>query len=231
MDLKNRNPVNPKRPKRVAIVLANPAMNTIAGWPCGFWWSELAHPYSVLSQKGCEIEVFSPDGGKCEPDAMSDPRDANSFLSDDLITVGFINMPSLMALIEKTRKVTEIDVDRFDAIVVAGGQAPMFTFDKAVDLHRKFVEFYEAGKIAAAAFSAVRTNRRRIHGAPSLSCEVKLRHLLTPMLCSRPELIWSRNWRPRRTIPSERWRKNEFVLRLTAPAECRSKPERLAVEH
>jgi putative intracellular protease/amidase len=125
-------------------------MNTIAGWQCGFWWSELAHPYYVLSQKGCEIEVFSPDGGKCEPDAMSDPRDANSFLSADLITIGFINMPSLMVLIEKTKKVTEIDVDRFDAILIAGGQAPMFTFDKAVDLHKKFVEFYEAGKIAAA---------------------------------------------------------------------------------
>jgi hypothetical protein len=51
MDLKDRNPVNPKRPKRIAIVLANPAMNTIAGWQCGFWWSELAHPYYVLSQK------------------------------------------------------------------------------------------------------------------------------------------------------------------------------------
>lgn len=45
---------------------------------------------------------------------------------------------------------SEIDVTKFDAIIVAGGQAPMFTFDKAVDLHKKFVEFYEAGKIAAA---------------------------------------------------------------------------------
>ncbi len=38
----------------------------------------------------------------------------------------------------------------FDAIVIAGGQAPMFTFESAHDLHKKFVEFYEAGKIAAA---------------------------------------------------------------------------------
>ena len=39
---------------------------------------------------------------------------------------------------------------RFDAIVVAGGQAPMFTFDKATVLHARFAAFYEAGKIAAA---------------------------------------------------------------------------------
>ena len=38
----------------------------------------------------------------------------------------------------------------FAAIVVAGGQAPMFNFDRAVALHKKFAEFYEAGKITAA---------------------------------------------------------------------------------
>jgi putative intracellular protease/amidase len=46
--------------------------------------------------------------------------------------------------------VRDIKVAEFDAIVVAGGQAPMFTFDKAADLHGKFAEFYQAGKIASA---------------------------------------------------------------------------------
>jgi putative intracellular protease/amidase len=56
----------------------------------------------------------------------------------------------LPPLIENTRKVSTIDVAAYDAIVVAGGQGPMFTFEKATDLHRKFVEFYEAGKVACA---------------------------------------------------------------------------------
>lgn len=150
VDLKNRNLVDPKRAKRVAIVLANPSVNTVAGWPCGFWWSELSHPYYVLTEKGCEIELFSPNGGRCEPDAMSDPRDPNGFSTADLISMGFIHTPTLMEALEHTAKVSEIDVDRFNAILVAGGQAPMFGFDKATDLHTKFVEFYEAGKIAAA---------------------------------------------------------------------------------
>jgi putative intracellular protease/amidase len=64
--------------------------------------------------------------------------------------MGFIATPNLAQLIESTRKVDEIDVAKFDAIVVAGGQAPMSTFDKATGLHRKFVQFYEAGKIACA---------------------------------------------------------------------------------
>jgi putative intracellular protease/amidase len=46
--------------------------------------------------------------------------------------------------------VSEIDIKRFDALLVAGGQAPMVTFEKAATLQRIFVDFYEAGKITAA---------------------------------------------------------------------------------
>lgn len=150
MSLKDPNPVNRKRPKRVAIVISNPAVSTTTGWPVGFWWSELTHPYFVLTEKGCEVEVFSPDGGKCAADSMSDPRDASGYSSSDLISMGFIATPKLAALIDDTRRVAEIELSSFDALVVAGGQAPMFNFDKATDLHKKFVEFYEAGKIACA---------------------------------------------------------------------------------
>ena len=64
--------------------------------------------------------------------------------------MGFIATPSCVALIENTRPVTDIDADRFDAILVAGGQAPMFTFETTAPLHRKFVEFYERGSVACA---------------------------------------------------------------------------------
>lgn len=150
MSLKDPNPVNPKAPKRVAIVISNPAISASTGWPVGFWWSELTHPYFEFTERGYEVEVFSPDGGKCEADAMSDPRDPSGYSETDLISMGFISTPRLAALVENTRPVREITLDRFDAIVVAGGQAPMSTFDKALDLQNKFVEFYEAGKVAAA---------------------------------------------------------------------------------
>lgn len=90
MSLKNKNAVDPKNPKRVAIVLSNPGVSTTAGWPVGFWWSELSHPYFVLTEKGFHIELFSPSGGRCEADAMSDPRDAGGFATTDLITKGFV---------------------------------------------------------------------------------------------------------------------------------------------
>src|SRR5215469_5686416 len=150
MSLRDPNIVNPTRRKRVAIVIANPAISTTSGWPCGFWWSELTHTYYLFTEHGYEVEVFSPDGGKCEADALSDPRDPSGYLSSDLITMGFIGMPRLLQLVEETRSVDHLEPDAFDAIVVAGGQAPMFTYDRAVTLQRKFVEFYEAGKIACA---------------------------------------------------------------------------------
>ncbi len=150
MSLKNVNPVNPDRQKRVAIVIANPAVSTTTGWPVGFWWSELTHPYYEFTEVGYRVELFSPEGGKSEPDAMSDPRDPSGYSASDLISMGFIATPDLADLIVNTRPVTDIDVTEFDAIVVAGGQAPMFSFDQATTLHQKFVQFYEAGKIACA---------------------------------------------------------------------------------
>jgi putative intracellular protease/amidase len=150
MSLRDPNAVNSSRPKRVAIVLSNPAVSTTTGWPVGFWWSELTHPYFRLTEEGYQVEVFSVTGGKCEGDGMSDPRDASGYSASDLISMGFISTPSLAALVENTRPVAAIDVNQFDGILVAGGQGPMFTFEKATDLHKKFAAFYEAGKVAAA---------------------------------------------------------------------------------
>lgn len=148
MSLRDPNVVSKSRPRRVAIVIANPAVSTTTQWPVGFWWSELTHSYYVLTQAGYEVEIFSPAGGRCEADAMSDPRDPSGYSSTDLISMGFIATPALADLVNRTRPATEIEVAKFDAILIAGGQAPMFTFEKATALHKKFVEFYEQGKIA-----------------------------------------------------------------------------------
>ena len=148
MSLRDPNISSPNK-KRIAIVIANPAISTTTGWPTGFWWSELTHPYLAFEEVGYEVQVFSPLGGKCEADAMSDPNDPSNYSRTDLITQGFMNTPELIALVDSTKKVSEIEIDKFDAIVVAGGQAPMFTYDKALDLQAKFVEFYLAGKVAA----------------------------------------------------------------------------------
>jgi putative intracellular protease/amidase len=147
---KNLNPVNVDNPKRVAIVISNPGVSTTTGWPVGFWWAELTHPYFAFTEAGYEVEVFSPDGGACSADAMSDPEDASEWQAEDVISRGYKHDPEFLKLIENTNSVDDLDVDRFDALVVAGGQGPMFTFEQAQNLQRKFVEFYETGKVTAA---------------------------------------------------------------------------------
>jgi putative intracellular protease/amidase len=150
MSLRDLNASRPDARKRIAIVIANPTVSTTTGWPVGFWWSELTHPYLAFDEAGYEVEVFSPDGAKCEADAMSDPNDASGYSKTDLVSQGFIHTPELMARVQNTARVAEIDVARFDAIVVAGRQAPMFSFAQATSLHSKFVEFHQSGKVAAA---------------------------------------------------------------------------------
>jgi putative intracellular protease/amidase len=149
MSLKDPNRAS-RTPKRVALVIANPAVSTTTGWPVGFWWAELTHPYYVFTEKGYEVELFSPDGGKCEADAMSEPSDPSGYSASDLISQGFIHTPALRALVGATKPVSALRVDAFDALVVAGGQAPMFTFEQATALQRTFAAFYEAGKVTAA---------------------------------------------------------------------------------
>jgi putative intracellular protease/amidase len=150
MSHKNRNPVHPTRPKRVAIVIANPAVSTTSGWPVGFWWAELSHPYFKFTEVGYEVEIFSPSGGACIADAMSDPDDESKWQAEDVISRGYKHDADFVELLSNTKSVDAIGIGDFDALVVAGGQSPMFTFERAANLQLKFAEFHEAGKITAA---------------------------------------------------------------------------------
>ena len=138
------------RPKKVLLVVANPTTSTTLGWPVGFWGAELTHPYYELTERGIEVTIASPAGGEVEMDALSDPRDESKWSADDLITMGFVNTRELMALLHDTPRLADLDLDQFDAILVAGGQAPMFGFREDEDLKRAIVHFYEAEKPVAA---------------------------------------------------------------------------------
>jgi putative intracellular protease/amidase len=135
--------------KEVLIVVANPSTSTTMGWPVGFWGAELTHPYYELTERGVEVTIASPAGGKVEMDSLSDPRDPSRWSSEDLITMGFVNTPELMALLENTPRLAALDLDEFDAIMVAGGQSPMFTFRDDDVLKDAIRYFYEAEKPTA----------------------------------------------------------------------------------
>lgn len=200
MSLKDVNAVNPDKRKRIALVIANPAVSTTTGWPAGFWWSELTHPYLEFEEAGYEVEIFSPDGGKCEPDAMSDPRDPSGYSATDLISMGFIATPKLLDLVANTPKVGGIEVKDFDALVVAGGQAPMFNFAGAVELHSKFAEFYESGRIVAALCHGTAVLRyARLSGGKLLAEGKTVTGFANVEEDYADEAVWSMGFLPRGT--------------------------------
>ena len=137
------------KPKKVLIVVANPATSTTMGWPVGFWGAELTHPYYELTERGVDVSIASPDGGRVDMDSLSDPRDDSRWSAEDLVTMGFANTPELMALLEDTPKLSDLDLDEFDAIMVAGGQSPMFTFRDNEDIKAAIRHFYESEKPTA----------------------------------------------------------------------------------
>ena len=142
--------VSRSTPRRILMVVANPSVATSTGWPVGLWASELTHPYYEFTQAGYAVTVASPQGGTVALDGFSDPRDASEYAAHDLISMGFLHTPKLAALLDRTTPLADVRVADFDAVVVAGGQSPMFTFPAEKRLHRLLADFYEAEKVTAA---------------------------------------------------------------------------------
>jgi putative intracellular protease/amidase len=139
--------LHPERPRRVLIVASNPTVSTVTGWPVGFWWAELTHPWWEFTEHGYMVEIASPEGGALQGDSWSDPRDPSGYSAHDLISLGFIDSPKHAALVEATTPLAEVAVDDHDAVLFVGGQGPMFTFVDNDQVHRVLSGFHDAGKV------------------------------------------------------------------------------------
>jgi putative intracellular protease/amidase len=134
---------------RILIVASNPAVSEQTGWPIGFWWAELTHPYLVFADAGYDITIASPDGGALRADSWSDPSDESGYSASDIISRGFIASPEHAALTAQTPSLAELDLDSFDAVFLVGGQAPMYTFRHDARVKDLVARFLDADKIAA----------------------------------------------------------------------------------
>ena len=141
--------LNPDAPKRVLMIVANPAVSEQTGWPIGFWWAELTHPYWEFIETGYTVDIASPQGGDLQADSWSDPRDESGYSAQDLISMGFIHSAQHTALVQNTPRLDAVAPDAYDAIFLVGGQSPMYTFYNDEALRRFVADFYEAGKIVA----------------------------------------------------------------------------------
>jgi putative intracellular protease/amidase len=145
----NINVADGRNMKRILLIAANPSTSETTGWPIGFWWSELTHPYWTFTEAGYEVEIRSPNGGSLQADGYSDPEHESGYSVHDILSLGFKKSPKHMALIQDTKTLDDVDVANYDAVFLVGGQSPMFTFRGNTKLRELVAAFYEAGKATA----------------------------------------------------------------------------------
>lgn len=135
---------------KILMVASSPSTSKQTGWPIGFWAAELTHPMRVFQEAGFEVELVSTEGGKLMMDGYSNPTDASGYSANDIISLGYMQKPEFNAMLENTKKLTEVKQSDYAAIFLVGGQGPMYTFKGNAELEKLFVSFYEAGKPSSA---------------------------------------------------------------------------------
>jgi putative intracellular protease/amidase len=115
-----------------------------------FWLSEVTHPYWHLAERGVGVDFASPAGGKVVYDPYSDPYFKNSTEADDLVSKGFLSDKELVAKLDKTLKLKDVDLDGYDAVHVAGGRGATFDLYPNEDVARALEHFWAKDKVVGA---------------------------------------------------------------------------------
>jgi putative intracellular protease/amidase len=115
-----------------------------------FWLSEVTHPYWHLIERGVEIDFASPKGGKVVYDPYSDPYFKNSTEPEDLVSKGFLSDKTLVAKLDTTLKLKDVDLSGYDAVHVAGGRGATFDLYPNEDVAKALEHFWAKGKVVGA---------------------------------------------------------------------------------
>lgn len=135
---------------KVLLIASNPSVSKQTGWPIGVWAAEVIHPYWEFSNAGYSVDIASPEGGEIKIDGFSNPEDESKYAAWDYLSLGFLKDPSKNVLLKNTIKLSNVKANDYKAVLVCGGQAPMYTFIDNEELHKFFVDFYVTGKPTAA---------------------------------------------------------------------------------
>lgn len=126
---------------RVLFVVTSHDKKGDTGQPTGFYFSEVAHPWEVLSNAGYEIDFVSPQGGKAPIEGfdLSDP--VNRKFWEDFVCEHKV---------QNTMKPSQVKPEKYDAIFYAGGHGAMWNFPQNQELAEIARKIYENGGIVSA---------------------------------------------------------------------------------
>jgi putative intracellular protease/amidase len=116
----------------------------------GAWLSEITHPYWHLTERGVEVDFASPKGGKIVWSPFSDPYTKQSQESEDLVSRGFLSEKTLAAKLETTLQLRDVDLDRYDAVHVAGGQGATYDLYPNEEVAKALEHFWVRDKVVGA---------------------------------------------------------------------------------
>ncbi len=115
-----------------------------------FWLSEVSHPYWHFTERGVEVDFASPKGGKIVYDQYSDPHFEKSLEPKDLVSKGFLSDEKVLAKLETTLKLEDVDLSQYDAIHVAGGRGATFDLYPNPNVAKALEYFWEQNKVVGA---------------------------------------------------------------------------------
>ena len=135
-----------------------------------FWLSELTHPYWHFTERSVDIDLASPNGGKVVYDPYSDPYFKDTTEPDDLVSKGFLSDKALVAKLENTLVLKDVDLSKYDAVHVAGGRGATFDLYPNPDVARVLEYFWakdQGGRGHLSRRDSARQYSRPREGSPS----------------------------------------------------------------
>ncbi|WP_114191830.1 type 1 glutamine amidotransferase domain-containing protein [Edaphovirga cremea] len=134
-----------------------------SGKKTGFWLEEFAAPYYVFLDAGADVTLASPKGGHPPLDPKSDEADAQTDA-----TKRFRQDYDAQKTLATTRKLINIDADRFDAVFYPGGHGPLWDLAEDENSIALIDDFYADGKPVSAVCHApgVLRHARKPDGTP-----------------------------------------------------------------
>ncbi|WP_394619467.1 type 1 glutamine amidotransferase domain-containing protein [Lentzea sp. JNUCC 0626] len=124
-------------PDTILFVLTSHAELGDSGRPTGFWLSEAADPWHVLTEAGYRVELASIAGGRPPIDGadLSDPVQS-AFVAS--------------AVLDSTLVLSTVDPSRYAAVLYVGGHGTMWDFHGNADIARLGSSVYQSGGVIGA---------------------------------------------------------------------------------
>ncbi len=131
--------------KKLLLVVTNVDMYASGRLKTGLWLSELTHIYHSTKEKGWEVTIASPNGGK----VPIDPESLKT-LTLDKISKSYYESPDFMNELNHSKSLSEVKNDNFDCVYLSGGHGTMYDFPDNATLQAIISHQYERGEIVAA---------------------------------------------------------------------------------